>query len=74
LYVQYELRDEGARLQAVDASDGRKLWDVEVPRSESGSEASLMRVTKTRVYLPHWTWLDVFDVKDGKELATVGIW
>jgi hypothetical protein len=33
-----------------------------------------MRVTKTRVYLPHWTWLDIFNIKTGQEVATVGIW
>ncbi|HEX9622712.1 MAG TPA: PQQ-binding-like beta-propeller repeat protein [Polyangiaceae bacterium] len=74
LLVQYDLRGGGGRLQAADASNGKVLWDVEVPRSDSGSEASLMRVTKTRVYLPHWTWLDIFDVKTGQEVATVGIW
>ncbi len=33
-----------------------------------------LTATATRVYAPHWTWLDVFDAGSGKHLGTVGIW
>jgi hypothetical protein len=62
------------RLAAIDAATGTTRWDVVVPRSESGSGPDLMVITSSRVYLPHWTWLDVFDVATGKVLATIGRW
>lgn len=74
--VFYELQSGGGRLQALDVTNGHALWDVPVPRSGSGhgSAPSLMRVSPSRVYLPHWTWLDVFDTNSGRGVATVGIW
>jgi len=70
----YELKGDGARLAALDARTGSAEWDVPIPRSDDGSEASTFRMTQVRVYLPHWTWLDVFDVTTGKHLGTIGMW
>jgi outer membrane protein assembly factor BamB len=70
----YELKQEGARLASLDAKTGKSLWDVPIPRSDDGSEASTFRVTQSRVYLPHWTWLDIFDTKTGKHVGTIGKW
>jgi hypothetical protein len=70
----YELKGDGARLAALDASTGTTEWDVLIPRSDDGSEASTFRVTSSRVYLPHWTWLEVFDAATGKHVGTIGMW
>jgi hypothetical protein len=73
LVTQYEVGDRW-HLVALDAATGDTAWDVVIPRSEDGSEAQFMTVTDRRVYLPHWTWLEVFDAPTGKHLGTVGIW
>ncbi len=62
------------KLAALDAHTGAELWETEIPRSKDGSQADQMLITATRVYLPHWTWLDIFDVKTGKVIGTVGQW
>jgi hypothetical protein len=62
------------RLAALDARTGAELWETEIPRSKDGSAADVMLITASRVYLPHWTWLDIFDVKTGKVIGTVGQW
>ncbi len=74
LVAQYELSSGLWRLAALDARTGNALWDVEIPRSKDGSQAFDLRITATRVYLPHWTWLDVFDAKTGTVIGTVGKW
>lgn len=65
---------KGIRLVSFDARTGARRWDVEVPRGSAGSGVNGLTVTATRVYVPHWTWLDVFDAGSGKPLGTVGIW
>jgi hypothetical protein len=74
LVAQYQLTGGLWRLAALDGRTGNALWDVEIPRSKDGSQAYDLRITPTRVYLPHWTWLDVFDVKTGAVIGTVGKW
>jgi outer membrane protein assembly factor BamB len=76
LFVTYLASDKQRmnRLAAIDAATGKTVWDVPVPRSEHGSGPSLLVITSSRVYVPHWTWLDVFDVATGKHLATIGRW
>jgi hypothetical protein len=74
LVAQYELTSGLWRLAALDSRTGNALWDVEIPRSKDGSQAYDLRITPTRVYLPHWTWLDVFDAKTGAVIGTVGKW
>jgi hypothetical protein len=61
-------------LVAFDAATGARQWSVVVPRSDEGSGPETVVLTQARVYVPHWTWLDVFDARDGKHLGTIGIW
>lgn len=74
LVSQVELTTGIYKLIALDGKTGAQLWDTEIPNSKDGSEADQMLVTATRVYLPHWTWLNVFDAKSGTVIGTVGIW
>jgi hypothetical protein len=76
LFVTYSASDtkRRTRIAAIDVATGKTRWDVLVPRSESASPPDLMVITSSRLYLPHWTWLDVFEVATGKVLATVGRW
>ncbi len=74
-FTAYELAGQkGSRLVSFDAKSGARLWDVPVSRSESGSGVDGLAATATRVYVPHWTWLDVHDAASGKLLGTVGVW
>ena len=70
----YELVDRGFRLAALDAATGERRWDVPIPRSAEGSGPRGITATETRVYVPHWTWLDVFDLQTGRVIGTVGVW
>jgi len=74
LVATYTQRDDSRRLIAIDARTGDTLWDVAVPRSQDGSEERAMVVTATRVYVPHWTWLEVIDRANGAHLGTIGSW
>jgi hypothetical protein len=74
LISQIQLSTGIYKLAALDAHSGAELWETEIPRSKDGSEADKMLITATRVYLPHWTWLDIFDVKTGAVIGTVGQW
>lgn len=74
-FTSYELGGvQGSRLVSFDAKSGARVWDVQVTRSESGSGVEGLAATATRVYVPHWTWLDVHDAASGKLLGTVGVW
>ena len=43
-------------------------------RSEDGSGPIWILPSSARLYVPHWTWLDVFDARNGAALGTVGMW
>ena len=74
-FTSYSLGNQkGSRLVSFDARSGARRWDVEVPRGSAGSGVEGLTATATRLYVPHWTWLDVFDAGSGKLLGTVGIW
>lgn len=74
LFACFELSSRGSRLVALDVETGARLWDVQVPRSTEGSGPWAITATATRVYVPHWTWLDVLDATNGKLVGTVGKW
>jgi outer membrane protein assembly factor BamB len=74
LVTAYQLTSRRAHLVAFDAKSGERRWDSEIPRSDSGSGPAGITATEQRVYVPHWTWLDIFDLKTGKVLGTVGKW
>ncbi len=73
-YVAADGVAKGSRLMSLDAKTGAVQWDVPVPNSEDGSDASDMTVSESRIYLPHWTWLELFDVKTGTHVTTLGAW
>ena len=70
----HALVEKGARLVALDVKTGERRWDVPIPRSASGSPPRGLTATETRVYVPHWTWLDIFELKTGRVMGTVGMW
>jgi outer membrane protein assembly factor BamB len=59
---------------ALDAATGKRVLDFKVPRGNEGSEARDIIVSAQRIYVPHWTWLDIFDARDGRAIETVGMW
>ena len=78
LVVPYELakRDAGRRLSARDLASGKLLWDVQMPHSTEVSSADPPWITadKAKLYIPHWTWLEVLDLHSGEHLYTIGRW
>ncbi len=75
LISEYVANEKNAgRLLALDARTGSELWDVAVPNTDSVAEADEIAISSTRVYLPHWTWLEMFDAGTGAHLATLGAW
>jgi hypothetical protein len=74
IYTVYGQVSKGYHLVAFDARTGARTWDVLIPRSESGSDPDQIVVTPKRIYVPHWTWLDVFETAQGKHVGTVGMW
>lgn len=73
VFVAYRRRDRSVRVVGIDAATGGTLWESGAPRSD-GSAPTTLTVGRERVYLPHWTWLDVFDRATGEHLRTVGRW
>jgi hypothetical protein len=73
-YAYYELASGLARLVAIDLQTGETRWDVAVPNSTEGTGPQRLVIGRDRVYVPHWTWLDLFDRKTGQHLGTIGRW
>jgi hypothetical protein len=72
LYAYYPLTSlRGGRIIAVDAQSGTTRWDVILPDT-TGSAPEEIVVGRDRVYVPHWTRLDIFDRKSGAVVGTVG--
>lgn len=69
----YQQRAGAMRVVSLDAATGRTLWEAGVPRSQ-GSAPRTLTVGRERVYVPHWTWLDVLDRATGAHVRTVGRW
>jgi hypothetical protein len=77
LLTTYGLKtsDDGERLVARDVERGAVLWDVAIPHSgEVSSGPRLIAADDSRVFVAHWTWLEVFALKSGEHLYTVGRW
>jgi outer membrane protein assembly factor BamB len=82
LYVIYGKVYFDSRLAALDAENGKRLWDVPLVGSiggvgsigESGrGQAVALVASKSRVYVSRsGGGLDVFSATDGKSLGTVG--
>jgi outer membrane protein assembly factor BamB len=76
LFVPYGMQDsaKGWRLAAMDVDTGRNLWDVAVPRTTRGTPPDGVVASERHVFVPHWTYLDVFDARTGAHQYTVGVW
>ncbi|RKG92773.1 hypothetical protein D7V88_04740 [Corallococcus terminator] len=74
MYLTYELEQGGVRLIRRDLRTGVMVWDVAIPRSKDGSAPDAVWVQGSRVYVPHWTWLDVFEADTGSLVGTLGRW
>jgi outer membrane protein assembly factor BamB len=81
LYVVYAKVYFDARLAALDAATGSRIWDVplvgSMPSSSLGDlgrgEARGLVASKSRVYVTRsGGGLDVFDAADGKAIGTIG--
>jgi hypothetical protein len=73
IVATYQQRTGAMRVVSLDATTGRTLWEAGVPRSQGSAPRSL-NVGRERIYVPHWTWLDVLDRATGAHLRTVGRW
>lgn len=72
--VPYKMRSSRAiRVAAFALSDGKRLWDVELPKKQSGSSSiEHTAVGKTRVFVSTDEHLIALSLADGKILFTVG--
>jgi PQQ-like domain len=61
-------------LLVIDAATGARQADVSLPNTISADMPGEIVVSGARVYVPHWTWLDVVDLHAGTLVGTVGIW
>ena len=71
----YDLQnsDDGSRLAAIDLASGEKRWDVFIPSSGTQGAEHIF-VKDGRVFVPHWTYMNVFDLETGRHQMTIGIW
>lgn len=74
LFASYGRTTGLARLVAIDVVSGDTRWEVDVPNSDQGTGVQRMTVSADRLYLPHWTWLEVLERKTGRHLGTIGRW
>jgi hypothetical protein len=72
VYILYEMDKGGARLVRRDLRTGAIAWDVPLPHETVGMGPSALWVHGDRVYLPNWTWLDVFDAATGRLEGSIG--
>ena len=72
LYLVYSPAHDRAVLQASALATGAIVWEREIPRSRIGGEPSSITITTKHVYVPHWSYLDVFDASSGTHLLTIG--
>jgi len=69
-YVAYEHKPDYWRLACLDAATGQPAWESEIPRVPS--DPNSVRVTATRVYVPQWRHVFVFDSRTGKYEGMIG--
>lgn len=75
LYLTYKSTTPSElHLVVFDGATGKRGMDVKVPRGHEGTEPNEILVTSQRIYVPHWTWLDIMDSRDGRFIETVGMW
>ncbi len=66
--------DDHTRLVRLSGDDGSAVYEVTVPDSDVGSAPGTFSVADGRVWVPHWTWLDAFDLDTGAPLGRIGRW
>lgn len=60
------------RLAALDPTNGRELWNVELPWSSSPVYGPII-VEGDRIFLARENWLDVLDASNGRSLGSIGV-
>jgi hypothetical protein len=70
--TQYRLSGGMWHAIAFDPKTGAKLWDTEMPKSSFASEGPWIISSKSRVYVPHGNFVDVFDASSGDLQGTFG--
>jgi hypothetical protein len=75
LVAPYQLQGSkaGWRLACLDVQTGRSLWDVAIPLSDVSSVDSIV-ASDRQVFVPIWTYLQVFDLGTGQHRMTIGKW
>ncbi len=75
LVTIYKMQDykSGHRLSCLDENTGQIVWDVPVPKSDTGTVGPI-NVSQHYVFVPHWTYLDIFQLVDGVHKMTIGNW
>jgi hypothetical protein len=71
----YDMQDSksGNRMSCLDGNSGQILWDVPIPKSDTGTIGAI-NVSPHFVFVPHWTYLDIFQLVDGAHKRTIGEW
>lgn len=72
--VVYAMQDSksGERLSCLDENTGQIVWDVPIPASDVGMTGPIT-ASPHHVFVPHWTYLDIFHMSDGTHKATIGV-
>ncbi len=71
-YAEFRLGDRTRRLSSFDARTGELIFDTAIPRSDEGVGPETLRLHASRIYLPHWNRLHVFDADTGTHLKALG--
>ncbi|AGC44021.1 hypothetical protein MYSTI_02705 [Myxococcus stipitatus DSM 14675] len=72
VYIVYALEQGGLQLIRRDLRTGTIAWDVAIPHSQSLPALAAIWVRGTRVYVPHWNRLHIFDATTGDLLGAIG--
>lgn len=70
--IAYRRRMGEARVQAIELTTGRALWDVAPPHPEH--EVQTLRIAGDHVLVGHWTFLESLDLRTGEATGSYGIW
>lgn len=73
-FLAYALDSKVVKLQRLDAATGAIQFEVVVPNADIASMPRGLVITNQRIYVAHFLWLDIFDVKTGAHLQTIGQW
>jgi outer membrane protein assembly factor BamB len=76
VYTSYTISATPAETHviALDAATGARLLDARLPHTNDATTIGPIVVSAARIYVPHWTWLDVLDGSTGKVLGSIGVW